>query len=155
VARLDWDVHHGNGTQSIFWKRSDVLYASWHQYPFYPGTGRSDEIGIEGGKGFTVNCPLPAGAGEAEYLSCWNEVIRPALDRYQPELLILSAGFDSDRRDPLGGHTLSASSFEKLSSGVVDWADRHCGGRVVSVLEGGYSLEALHEDVAVHVATLL
>jgi acetoin utilization deacetylase AcuC-like enzyme len=155
VAILDWDIHHGNGTQAIFWERSDVLYASWHQYPFYPGTGRADEIGAGEGKGFTVNCPFPAGAGESEYLSAWDERIRPALDRHQPELVIISAGFDSDRRDPLGGHTLTASSFEKLSSRVVAWADHNCRGRVVSVLEGGYSLEALEEDVAVHVATLL
>jgi len=155
VAILDWDVHHGNGTQSLFWDRGDVLFASWHQYPFYPGTGRADEIGEGAGRGFTVNCPLPAGAGELEYLSSWSEKILPALEAHQPEMVIISAGFDSDHRDPLGGHTLRAASYEKLTARVVEWADRHCAGRVVSVLEGGYSLEALDEDVAVHVAALL
>lgn len=155
VAIVDWDIHHGNGTQSLFWERSDVLFASWHQYPFYPGTGRADETGAGAGAGFTINCPLPAGAGEHEYVEAWNDRIRPALDRHEPELVIISAGFDSDGRDPLGGHTLSAAGYEKLSALVVAWADRHCNGRVVSVLEGGYSLAALREDVAVHVATLL
>jgi acetoin utilization deacetylase AcuC-like enzyme len=155
VAILDWDVHHGNGTQSLFWQRQDVLYASWHQFPFYPGTGRAQETGAGPGLGFTVNCPLPAGAGESEYLAAWDAKIRPALDRHSPELIIISAGFDSDARDPLGGHTLTASAFEKLSARVMSWADLHCQGRVVSVLEGGYSLPALAEDVAVHVATML
>ena len=155
VAIVDWDVHHGNGTQSLFWERADVLFASWHQYPFYPGTGRADEVGAGAGQGFTVNCPLPAGAGEHEYLLCWTERIRPALELHQPELIIISAGFDSDHRDPLGGHTLRAASYEKLSAGVVEWADSHCSGRVVSVLEGGYSLKALEEDAPVHVGTFL
>lgn len=155
VAILDWDVHHGNGTQGMFWERPDVLFASWHQYPFYPGTGRADEIGAGAGRGYTVNCPLPAGSGEREYLACWNERIKPALEAHESELVIISAGFDSDHRDPLGGHTLDAAAYEKLSAAIVNWADRHCGGRVISVLEGGYSLEALEEDVAVHVATLL
>jgi len=155
VAIIDWDIHHGNGTQDIFWRRSDVLYASWHQYPFYPGTGRAEEIGAETGEGYTLNCPLAAGAGDAEYLQTWKERIRPALDDYAPELLIISAGFDSDARDPLGGHSVTAAGFESLSAAVVDWAQRHCEGRIVSVLEGGYSLDALAEDTALHAGTLL
>jgi len=155
VAILDWDVHHGNGTQDIFWNRADVLYASWHQYPFYPGTGRAEDVGEGDGKDFTVNCPLPAGAGDAEYMQAWNDRIRPALDDHAPEMLIVSAGFDADARDPLGGHQVTAAGFEALSAAVVEWADQHCGGKLVSVLEGGYSLEALAEDVSLHLRTML
>jgi acetoin utilization deacetylase AcuC-like enzyme len=155
VAILDWDVHHGNGTQSIFWERGDVFYASWHQYPFYPGTGAACEKGTAGGLGATLNCPLPAGSGDAEYLHAWREQILPALEDYQPELLILSAGFDADARDPLAGLAVTAHGFEMLSREVIEWSDRHCGGRVVSVLEGGYDLTALAEDVTLHVQTLL
>jgi len=155
VAIIDWDVHHGNGTQAIFWRRSDVFYASWHQYPLYPGSGAESEQGEGSGHGTTLNCPLPAGAGDHEYLQIWNMKIRPALDAYQPEMLIISAGFDADRRDPLAGLEVTAAGFETLSASVIAWADEHCNGRVVSVLEGGYSLEALAEDVALHVGTLI
>jgi acetoin utilization deacetylase AcuC-like enzyme len=155
VAIIDWDVHHGNGTQAIFWRRADVFYASWHQYPFYPGTGSESERGEGEGEGTTVNCPLAAGAGDDEYLRAWGERIRPALDTFAPELLLISAGFDADGRDPIGGLTVSASGFERLSRQVVEWADRQCRGKVVSVLEGGYDLDALAQDVSLHVATLL
>jgi acetoin utilization deacetylase AcuC-like enzyme len=155
VAIVDWDIHHGNGTQALFYDRNDVFYASWHQFPFYPGTGRSDETGVGAGAGFTLNCPLPAGAGNQAYLAAWDGSIRPALDEYGPEFLIISAGFDADARDPLGGHMVTASGFEQLSSAVVEWADQNCEGRVVSVLEGGYSLAALAEDVPLHAETLL
>jgi acetoin utilization deacetylase AcuC-like enzyme len=136
VAIVDWDIHHGNGTQALFYDRDDVFYASWHQFPFYPGTGRFDEVGEGPGAGHTLK-------------------IKPALVEYGPEFLLISAGFDADARDPLGGHLVSATGFEKLSATVVDWADRNCEGRVVSVLEGGYSLEALAEDVPLHAETLL
>lgn len=155
IAILDWDVHHGNGTQAIFWERADVFYASWHQYPFYPGTGALNETGTGAGVGTTLNCPLPAGSGDAEYLRAWRDRIRPALENYKPELIILSAGFDADARDPLAGLTVTARGFEHLSREVVEWADETCGGRVVSVLEGGYNLTALAEDVSLHVQTLL
>jgi acetoin utilization deacetylase AcuC-like enzyme len=155
VAIVDWDIHHGNGTQALFYDRDDVFYASWHQFPFYPGTGRFDEVGEGPGAGHTLNCPLPAGAGNQAYLDTWDNKIKPALVEYGPEFLLISAGFDADARDPLGGHLVSATGFEKLSATVVDWADRNCEGRVVSVLEGGYSLEALAEDVPLHAETLL
>jgi acetoin utilization deacetylase AcuC-like enzyme len=155
VAIIDWDVHHGNGTQAIFWRRADVLYASWHQYPFYPGTGAEQERGEGAGLGVTVNCPLPAGAGDREYLDAWEDRIRPALDSFAPELLLISAGFDADARDPLAGLRISAAGFEELSRRVIDWTDGHCDGRVVSVLEGGYALDALAEDMALHVGTML
>jgi acetoin utilization deacetylase AcuC-like enzyme len=155
VAILDFDVHHGNGTQDIFWTRSDVMYASTHQFPFYPGTGAAEEIGFGAGLGSTVNCPLAAGSGDAELLRAWEDRIRPAFESFGPEMLFLSAGFDADRRDPLAGLTVSARGFASLSEAVVRWADGACGGRVVSVLEGGYSLEALAEDVALHVSALM
>lgn len=155
VAIIDWDAHHGNGTQSIFWKRSDVLYASWHQFPFYPGTGAAREEGESDGLGTTVNCPLPTGAGDAEFMQMWSERIVPALERFTPDLLLVSAGFDADARDPLTGLRVTADGFQKLSSAVVTWADAHCGGQIVSVLEGGYDLQALAEDARRHVETLL
>lgn len=155
VAILDWDVHHGNGTQAIFWLRPDVFYASWHQFPLYPGTGAEHEEGEGPGAGTTLNCPLPAGAGDPEYIQAWELKIRPALNAYRPQMLIISAGFDADRRDPLAGLQVTAAGFETLSASVIAWADEHCDGRVVSVLEGGYSLEALAEDVALHIGTLL
>jgi acetoin utilization deacetylase AcuC-like enzyme len=155
VAILDWDVHHGNGTQEIFWSRKEVLYASWHQYPFYPGSGAESEIGEGEGEGTTVNCPLARGAGNADYLKSWRGRILPALEGFEPELLLISAGFDADARDPLGGHEVTASGFEQLSGEIIEWARGACLGRVVSVLEGGYDLEALGENARLHVETLL
>lgn len=154
VAILDWDVHHGNGTQDIFYDRGDVLFASWHQYPFYPGTGALEEAGEGAGRNTTVNCPLAAGSGDAEYLHAWETRIRPALEDFAPDLLCISAGFDADRRDPLGELTVTAGGFARLSQAVIGWADRQVGGRVVSVLEGGYSLPALAEDVVLHVESM-
>ena len=155
VAILDWDVHHGNGTQDIFYDRADVLYASWHQYPFYPGTGALDETGVGAGLGATVNCPIAAGGGDAEYWQAWQTRIRPALDVFAPDLVIISAGFDADKRDPLSGLQVTAQGFARLSAAVSTWTQTACHGRLVSVLEGGYALDALAEDVALHVATLL
>jgi acetoin utilization deacetylase AcuC-like enzyme len=155
VAILDWDVHHGNGTQDIFWERGDVLFVSWHQYPFYPGTGALDDIGAGAGLGATLNCPIAAGEGDGALWQNWEKRVRPALEGFMPELLLISAGFDADRRDPLGGLTVTPAGFERLSAAVVAWADANCAGRVISVLEGGYGLEALGEDVSVHAETLL
>ncbi len=155
VAIIDWDVHHGNGTQEIFWERGDVLYASLHAYPFYPGSGAEDEVGIGAGAGATVNCPLAAGSSDTEWLAAFDARIRPAIDSFGPELIVASAGFDADGRDPLGSLTVSTRGFEAISTRTRALADEHCGGRLVSVLEGGYDLEALAEDAAVHVATLL
>lgn len=154
VAILDWDVHHGNGTQAIFYDRPDVLYASWHQYPFYPGTGAAEETGAGAGLGTTVNCPIAAGDGDAAYWAAWDTRIRPGLEAFAPEMVFISAGFDADDRDPLAQLTCTASGLARLSEAVVRWADGHCQGRVVSVLEGGYHLGALREDVPLHVETL-
>lgn len=154
VAILDWDVHHGNGTQEIFYERGDVLFCSWHQYPFYPGTGAETDVGRGEGIGTTVNCPIGAGEGDAAYLSAWHARVRPALDRFEPELVLVSAGFDADHRDPLAGLTVSPGGFASLSQAVADWCGEHDLG-LVSVLEGGYDLDALAEDVRLHVETLV
>jgi acetoin utilization deacetylase AcuC-like enzyme len=155
VAILDWDAHHGNGTQAIFARDPRVFYASWHQSPFYPDTGRADEVGEASGVRTVVNCPLPAGAGDAELMAAWAERIEPALRTFRPELLLVSAGFDADVRDPLTDLAVTSAGFAALSRAVVDWADEHCSGRIVSVLEGGYALDALVEDVVAHVRALL
>jgi acetoin utilization deacetylase AcuC-like enzyme len=148
VAILDWDVHHGNGTQHIFEDDPTVLYISLHQYPFYPGTGARDEKGTGDGEGFTLNIPLPAGTGEERYIEAFTEEVVPALHKFQPELLIISAGFDAHRDDPLGGMLLSDGSFAKFTALVNGIAP------IVSVLEGGYDLEALAKSAMAHLVEL-
>lgn len=155
VAILDWDVHHGNGTQDAFYTRGDVLYASIHEYPSFPGTGAAEETGEGAGAGLTVNCPVPKGSGNDILLRAWHERIRPALEAFGPDILIVSAGFDADVRDPIGKLEVTATGFRSLSEQVVRWADCYCQGRLVSLLEGGYAFKALKEDVALHVETLL
>lgn len=150
VAILDWDVHHGNGTQEIFYDRADVFFVSWHQYPFYPGTGSANETGVGPGEGATLNVPLARGATDLELLRSWDEVVRPRLEEFNPELILISAGFDGDHRDPLAGLELTPGGFESLSSKVVDFAKVQAQGRVVSVLEGGYHRQALGEGVVAH-----
>ena len=154
VAILDWDVHHGDGTQDIFYERDDVFFASIHQSPLYPGTGDVSETGRGPGTGFTLNCPLGAGGSDQEFFRAWSETIRPAFEVFEPDLLLISAGFDADSRDPLGGLCVSPKGFEALSAAVAQWSDAHCEGRLVSALEGGYNPKALAEDVALHVTTL-
>ncbi len=155
VAIVDWDVHHGNGTQEIFYRDPSVLYISLHQYPFYPGTGAESEQGIGEGKGSTVNCPMRAGSGEKEYLAAFRDTVLPALDRFKPELLMISAGFDAHKDDPLAGIVLTEGSFAQMTAMLMESADRHCGGRIVSVLEGGYDLRALSACVEMHLKELL
>lgn len=155
VAIIDWDVHHGNGTQEIFYERGDVFFASIHQAPLYPGTGAKSETGAGSGIGTTLNCLHGAGATDADYLRSWQEEIRPALEIFQPDFLFISAGFDADKRDPLGGLNISAQGFELLTRAIGEWSQHACEGRIVSALEGGYNVEALGEDVAVHVDALL
>ena len=154
VAILDWDVHHGNGTQEIFYEDDTVLYASLHQYPFYPGTGAADERGRGRGLGATVNCPMPAGSDEAAYLNALESTVLPAFDRFKPELVMISAGFDAHRDDPLAQMTLTEDSFAKFTTLVKDCAQIHGGGRIVSVLEGGYHLDALARSVESHLSVL-
>lgn len=154
VAILDWDVHHGNGTQQIFYEDSSVLYVSLHQYPFYPGTGAADETGSGNGKGFTLNCPMNAGAGEKEYFDAFRSRIIPSMNEFRPELLILSAGFDAHKDDPLAGINLTEDSFAAMTDMMKDLAQDCCGGKIVSVLEGGYDLQALARSVERHLNTL-
>ncbi len=140
VAILDWDVHHGNGTQDIFADRSDVLFCSSHRYDgwFFPGTGSAAETGTGTGEGFTVNVPLSPGDGDVEMLAAWDRCILPAVDSFHPELILLSAGYDAHREDPLGGLRVSDEGFRALGERVVELAARHAEGRIVAVLEGGY-----------------
>ena len=151
VAIVDFDVHHGNGTQDIFWSDARVLYASSHQYPLYPGSGAADERGA----GNIVNAPLAPGAGSAEFREACEHIILPALDAFEPQLVLISAGFDAHRLDPLAGLDLEAEDYAWITERLVEVAERHAKGRVVSSLEGGYSLEALRVSTAAHVAALL
>ena len=145
---------HGNGTQHTFEEDSTVLYASLHQYPFYPGTGAASEEGTGRGKGATVNCPMPAGARDALYEEAFRTRILPAANAFAPDAVILSAGFDAHADDPLASIELSTGCYRWMSERVLEAADRHAGGRVLSLLEGGYSLEALPECVAAHLECL-
>lgn len=154
VAIVDWDVHHGNGTQEIFYADGSVLYFSTHQWPWYPGTGHVFETGEGKGAKLTINCPLPAGSGRMEVLGAFRERLLPALENYCPELLLISAGFDSRAGDPLGLFRLTDEDFADLTRMLLDFAAGACGGRVVSVLEGGYNLARLGAAVASHVSQL-
>jgi acetoin utilization deacetylase AcuC-like enzyme len=143
VAIVDFDVHHGNGTQHLFEADPHVLYISTHQYPYYPGTGAADEIGNGRGAGFTVNVPLEAGAVPDDFELAFSEVVLPVLRRFEPDLLMISAGFDAHESDPLGGMRLTADAFAAMTTELRGVADASCGGRMVAVTEGGYDLHAL------------
>jgi acetoin utilization deacetylase AcuC-like enzyme len=145
VAIVDYDVHHGNGTQWTFYDDPSVLFVSSHQFPYYPGTGEAGEIGSAAGTGFTVNLPLAAGATDGDYLRVYEAVAWPILRRFAPELILLSAGFDAYFDDPLAGMRLTPPCFGRLTSALVQIADETCGGRVVAVTEGGYDLQGLAE----------
>jgi len=147
VSIVDWDVHHGNGTQDAFLDTDQVLYASIHQWPLYPGTGRAQETGVQYGFGYTVNVPLTPGAGDDEYLEVFDEIIIPKLIEFRPELILLSAGFDAHAEDPLASMEVTTSGFGAMARRVMDAADRLCGGRLVAVLEGGYNPEILAQCV--------
>ncbi len=152
VAVVDFDVHHGNGTQAMFFDDPDLFYASSHQSPCYPGTGDRGERGVADN---IVNAPLPPRSDGAAFRAAWSDVILPALDGFAPELLIISAGFDAHRDDPLAQLRVETEDFGWLTAELVAIADRHCGGRVVSVLEGGYDLDALAQSTAAHVRALM
>jgi acetoin utilization deacetylase AcuC-like enzyme len=151
VAIVDFDVHHGNGTQDIFWNDPRVLYVSSHQSPLYPGTGARSE----NGSGNIVNVPLPPGAGSCEFRDAYERIVLPALDSFAPELVMISAGFDAHRLDPLANLKLETEDYGWITERLVGLAARHAHGRVVSSLEGGYSLTALRESTASHVSALL
>ncbi|HLW70297.1 MAG TPA: histone deacetylase [Candidatus Binataceae bacterium] len=143
VMVLDWDVHHGNGTQQAFFDSPQVLYLSIHQYPFYPGTGWFDELGVGAGAGFTINAPLTAGFGDAEYLAVFDHLLLPIARRFNPEFVLISSGFDCHQRDPLGGMRVTANGFTAMTRRLKRLAAECCAGKLVAVLEGGYDLEAL------------
>jgi acetoin utilization deacetylase AcuC-like enzyme len=140
VAIIDWDVHHGNGTQDIFWRDPDVMYVSTHQWPLYPGTGGPAEIGAGPGAGTTINLPLPASSGDREYATAFEEVIVPRLLSYRPDLILISAGFDAFVDDPLANMKLSVAGYLNLCRMLREVSERVCEGRLVAVLEGGYDL---------------
>jgi acetoin utilization deacetylase AcuC-like enzyme len=154
VFIFDFDVHHGNGTQHLFEERDDVYYASMHRYPFYPGTGAINEIGIGIGKGFTRNIPFPEGAGDAQYLRAVEDEIMRVIDGYKPDAILLSSGFDAHRRDPLGGMDVTEQAYGEITRRIVEAADRHSAGRVLSLLEGGYDMEGLAASVDEHLRAL-
>jgi acetoin utilization deacetylase AcuC-like enzyme len=143
VAILDIDVHHGNGTQDIFYHRPDVLYYSTHQYPFYPGTGGVDEVGADAGEGTTINVPLMAGCGDETFLTVTEAILLPALRRYRPELLFVSLGFDAHWADPLAQMRLSLAGYGEILQRIATTAEELCGGRLVVILEGGYDVRVL------------
>lgn len=154
VFIIDWDVHHGNGTQDAFYDDPSVFFFSVHRYPFYPGTGAASERGAGPGEGATLNAPLPAGSGEAEYLEVFRRLLRPALRAFRPGFILVSAGFDAHRDDPLGGMGLDAESYGRMTRLVAREAAGLCAGRLVSVLEGGYDLPALAGSAVAHVTAL-
>lgn len=155
VLIVDWDVHHGNGTQHIFEEDSSVFYFSCHQMPLYPGTGAATERGRGAGEGGTLNCPLPPGAGDAAFLGTMTGPLVDAMERFRPEFVLVSAGFDAHRADPLGGLEVSTEAYAEATRIVRGIAERHAGGRLVSVLEGGYELDALAASAAAHVEEML
>jgi len=146
VLVIDWDVHHGNGIQDIFYDSPEVLYFSTHQYPFYPGSGALDEIGYGAGAGYTVNAPMPATFGDNEYLRVFDDVLAPVARQFRPEFILVSSGFDAHFRDPLGGMRVTEAGFAALARRVKRMAAEHCGGRMVAALEGGYDLHALADS---------
>ena len=154
VAIIDFDVHHGNGTQEAFWERPDVYFASLHQSPLYPGTGAANEQGEGAGSGYTLNVPLPAGTGNDTYLRVFTEQVVPAVTRFHPDLIVVSAGFDGHVRDPLANLQLTERGFADITERILQIADECATGKVVMVLEGGYDVRALSRSVAAVVRVL-
>ncbi len=154
ILILDWDVHHGNGTQHAFEEDPSVLYASLHQYPFYPGTGAASETGIGRGRGATLNCPMPARSGDAEYEQAFLRKILPTVETFKPQIVLISAGFDAHREDPLAGVCLSTEFFGWMTERMKEAAHQFSGGRLISLLEGGYHLDYLPRCIEAHLKAL-
>jgi acetoin utilization deacetylase AcuC-like enzyme len=154
VLIVDWDVHHGNGTQDAFYASDRVLFCSIHQWPLYPGTGSASERGTGRGVGYTINIPLTAGAGDRVYMDSVDQVILPAAEVFRPQIVLISAGFDAHANDPLGGMRVTAEGFGAIASRVAHIAETHAEGRVVAVLEGGYDPPALAASVVATLAVL-
>jgi len=155
VLIVDWDVHHGNGTQHSFYDDPSVLFFSTHQYPYYPGTGRATESGDGKGKGYTINVPMSPGQGDEEYREVFERILVPAVDAFRPEFVLISAGFDAHKDDPLAGMALTEKGYAALTGIVTMLARRHASGRILSCLEGGYNLSALAASVEQHLLALM
>jgi acetoin utilization deacetylase AcuC-like enzyme len=155
ILIVDWDVHHGNGTQHIFEKDNTVYYYSLHQYPFYPGTGSASEIGIAEGEGFTLNRPLAAGSADDEYITALKKDLEKIQNQFQSDLIIISAGFDAHKDDPLANMRVTEEGYGQMTNIVNDYANQHTQGMILSVLEGGYNLNALANSVIVHLDSLI
>ena len=147
ILIIDWDLHHGNGTQNAFYEDPQVLYFSTHQYPYYPGSGSVDEDGQGKGKGFTVNVPLPGGQGDQDFEAIFKEILKPIATQFKPQLILVSAGYDIYSQDPLGAMDVTPEGFATLTSLIMDMARSSCQGRVVITLEGGYHLDGLRDSV--------
>jgi acetoin utilization deacetylase AcuC-like enzyme len=154
VLIVDWDLHHGNGTQHLFERDPDVLYVSTHQYPYYPGTGAVDEVGEGAGAGRTLNLPFPAGFGDREFERAFTEVVVPVCRQFAPEFVLVSAGFDCDIRDPLGGLAVTPAGIAAMARALTALAEEYAQGRIVGVLEGGYDLDAIVDGVDTLLAVL-
>jgi acetoin utilization deacetylase AcuC-like enzyme len=148
VLIMDWDVHHGNGTQDAFYNDPSVMFISTHQYPYYPGSGAASEIGTGPGEGFTVNIPLPAGCGDAEYAQVFHDIVVPAAEKFVPDWILVSAGFDPHRRDPLGGMGVTDEGFALMSRRLIALAGKFTDAKIAFLLEGGYDLAGLRGSVA-------
>jgi acetoin utilization deacetylase AcuC-like enzyme len=146
ILVVDWDLHHGNGTQHMFEADPGVLYVSTHQYPYYPGTGTIDEVGRRDGEGYTVNLPFPAGFGDAEYREAFTRIVEPIAHQYAPQFVLISAGFDAHARDPLGGMEVTEAGFRAMAHALLGVAQEHAGGRCAAILEGGYDLTAIRQS---------
>jgi len=154
ILIMDWDVHHGNGTQDAFYGDPSVMFVSTHQYPYYPGSGAANETGAGAGEGFTINIPLPAGCADVEYAQVFQDIVVPAAEKFMPDWLLVSAGFDPHRRDPLGGMAVTDDGFAMMSRSLLGLADKFTGARSAFLLEGGYDLAGLRGSVAAVLDTM-
>ncbi len=155
VLIIDWDVHHGNGTEEMFYEDGDVFYISLHQYPHYPGTGSDKDMGEGKGKGFNLNIPMQAGKGDPDYIKVFNETITPAIKDFKPELILISAGFDGHKDDPLSSINLTEAGYSQMTTILKEAAAKYCKNRLISVLEGGYNLFSLANSVHSHLEALI
>jgi len=154
ILIVDWDIHHGDGTHYFFYDDPSVFYFSIHEFPFYPGTGRAYETGSGKGVGYTLNVPVPYGTGVQEYMDAFQQKLKPAALDFNPDFVLISAGFDAHKDDPLSGIPLTSSAYGDFTDIIREIADQTCGGKIVSVLEGGYSLSAIAESVLIHLRHL-
>ncbi|MER3445644.1 MAG: histone deacetylase [Candidatus Dadabacteria bacterium] len=155
ILIVDWDLHHGNGTQHMFYDSPDVLYFSTHQYPYYPGTGRIEEVGTGKGMGYTINVPLPLGMGDREYIRIFFQILKPVIDQYKPQIILVSAGFDAYYEDPLGGMKVTPRGFAQMTRFLKEMSEEHCKGKIILILEGGYNLDGLWESTKAVIDELL